>query len=268
MLPICSMNHAKDRLLAYAKSLCGRISPRAVISKLVSLSNSSNFFVRKSSFVVPLSARHVSSSRNFLALLNALPASVNHLPNSLRSKVENLCQGINCLSTSGILFPDGFNVFRAKLSISDVPSFLNHVVRIVLASSKEQMIWIYTRWVITFMEATQSFRDGAKMNLPRMAVCPSELSVNHEGPVTVPISCSSPNPALAEVGWIRRAWRCASLFVDFLKESLLIHKRKTPAAFESKSANESGIKDNGCESVFSFFDALNASHGQPQLVGV
>ena len=164
-------------------------------------------------------------------------------------------------------FSNGF--LRQLCGVFVVPglSALAHHIRcVVLGCSKKQVTRITAQRIVAMMANAKAVRDFSNFEPVSQPVCGPENVVNAGHAIAVFILCAGPQPTSAQLGFMRR---CRSILVEFLPENSrgcdFRHKRKTPTAFESKSANESGIKDSGCKSLVSFMvDALNVSRGQPQ----
>lgn len=150
-----------------------------------------------------------------------------------------------------------------------LPVLVNLVLHVVKTSAKKQMtLCVTTLRVIASVETLKTIGNWPVVKFVSESVRGGVVPIDVSCPVTVSGPSPQPKPARSKF-WV--AWWNRSILINSLPENLwrhlwFPHKRKTPTAFESKSANESGIKDSGCKSLFSFIgDALNASHGQPQL---
>lgn len=90
-----------------------------------------------------------------------------------------------------------FCYFRSSRSRSLkiwVSTALKHISNIIGLCAKIEMVWVYTNWIIAFMQNANSFRNLANMNLPRNSMCFTSSRIKINLPVTVTIKACSPKP--------------------------------------------------------------------------
>lgn len=84
---------------------------------------------------------------------------------------------------------------------SDVisPPFRHHILNVVLAGSKEEMIGTNTRRVVAVMEHPQAVRDRAVRYLPRKPVCYVVGLLKSHLPISMRVSGRSPKPTFTRL---------------------------------------------------------------------
>lgn len=185
-------------------------------------------------------------------LLNVVKPSHlnNHLVGHLRSKV--------------LLSFDSVWRKGQRVSLALGLSVLFHfVVRVALAGIREKMCRISTRSKIAMMTHLHSFWDASVGVEVGKSVRVPELVINGGNAVThsifVRFDGSSPNPARSNVAQcvVDKVWAfLVELWPEVFRSRSLfqVHKQKTPADFEVKSASEGGNKDSGRKLWFSLIN--------------
>lgn len=111
--------------------------------------------------------------------------------------------------------------FGLRISFSNrriSPTFSLPVRIVFPRSSKKQVVWIYTRWIVTFVKCANSFWDISEFQSPRYSMCRSVFSVPARVSVAIFIKTSSPFPAESQF-WNMR--HLTTSLINFFPKSLL-----------------------------------------------
>lgn len=114
------------------------------------------------------------------------------------------CQSLLSVMSCFVLFPNLYNFFPTQLGITRMytssfvfSAFFKHVMRILFHGPYKQMIWSYTRSIITFMTDQFTFRYRSFMDFPRHPMRSSPFSFIKKMAITSRFSrsnCTSPLP--------------------------------------------------------------------------
>jgi hypothetical protein len=96
------------------------------------------------------------------------------------------------------------------------PALLNHISAVGSMGRREQMRWVYARWVIALMGAIKLSRQETVRQREGVPMGEHVAVVKREGAIAVVVASANPNPTRSEVGTVRGDW---PVFINLPPES-------------------------------------------------